>query len=173
MNKKALPIVLAVIILALLAILIFVPGKTANPSPVATYTSTSQPTPTTTDVIQLPNPESSTSTLSAYASLKGKTVKISLAQNSQVISPIIITGNIPSGWAFEASFPVKLLDANGTVIGQGAARVPNWMSTTTAWFAVGVSFAKPTTSTGTLVLLADNPSGSAANADEVHLPVKF
>ncbi len=174
MNKfaKALPITLGVIIVVLLGILAFVPGKKGTPSENSTSTPATSTPDNTTPSTTLPdgNP---TSTLHAYTTKKGKTVNVYLASGQKVVSPLTITGNVPAGWAFEASFPVSILDANGTVLGQGPARVPNWMSTTTAWFGVTVSFPKPATATGTLLLRNDNPSGEAANADEIRIPVTF
>jgi hypothetical protein len=174
MTSKTLSIILGVVIVVLLAILAFVPGRNTTVAPTATSTETgsiNNPVPTSS-VVDVPGP-SPDAILYAYKSVKGRTVNAYLAPNSTVISPLTVTGNVPAGWAFEASFPAQLLDANGKLIGQGIARVPNWMSTTTAWYAVSVSFSKPTTSTGTLVFKRDNASGLPENDDQVRIPVKF
>jgi hypothetical protein len=173
---KTLPIVLGVIIVALLSVLIFLPGRNTTIVPVASSTDTG--------TVTLPPPiatsttgSTATATLIAYKSLRGLTANVYLAPNTRITSPLTITGNVPSGWAFEASFLVKLVDANGAEMGEGLAFVPNWTSTTTAtdWFSVSISFAKPPVyiTNGTLILAADDPSGLPQYEDEVRIPVRF
>jgi len=95
-------------------------------------------------------------------------------QNQTVTSPLTITGQARGNWYFEASFPVKLLDANNKVLVQAPAQAQGeWMTTDYVPFSVTLTFAKPTTSTGTLVLEKDNPSGLPEHANELRIPVKF
>jgi hypothetical protein len=113
-----------------------------------------------------------------YTSSKGKNVKASIAPNQKITNPITFTGNVPAGWAFEASFPIDVRDANGATIGHGTATVPNWMSTTTAWYSATLSYGKSSsanalTPTGWIVLYNDNPSDLAVHADAVEIPVRF
>ena len=41
-----------------------------------------------------------------------------------IVSPVIIKGSVTGGgWFFEATFPIKVVDADGIVLGQGQAQV--------------------------------------------------
>ncbi len=89
-------------------------------------------------------------------------------------SPVRVTGKARGPWYFEASFPVKVLDANGKEIGVGIAQAKDeWMTTGFVPFEASVEFTGPATETGTLVFLKDNPSGLPEYADELALPVRF
>ena len=91
-----------------------------------------------------------------------------------VTSPLVVTGEARGIWYFEASFPVKLLDGNGTVLAQVPARAQGeWMTTAFVPFKATVAFPTPTTATGTLVLQKDNPSGLAEHDDSISVPVRF
>ncbi len=166
---KAVVIILGVIIIALLAVIVFVPVGNQNIAPAPTSTPANgniSGNVTSTD----PGPGA---TLYEYASRKGKTVRAYLAPNQKITNPITFTGNVPAGWAFEASFPVTVQNASGVEIGKGIAAVPNWMSTTTAWYSVTLSYTQPGTATGWIILWNDNPSGLAENADDARIPVTF
>ncbi len=94
--------------------------------------------------------------------------------NQVVASPLTISGQARGNWFFEASFPVKLLDANGKVLAQAPAQATgDWMTTEYVPFTLSLPFTKPTTATGTLVLEKDNPSGLPQNASELRIPVRF
>jgi hypothetical protein len=91
-----------------------------------------------------------------------------------VTSPLTVTGSARGTWYFEASFPVKLLDANGKVLAIAPAQAQgDWMTEEFVPFSVTLTFAKPTTATGTLVLEKDNPSGLPEHDDSRTIPVKF
>jgi hypothetical protein len=91
-----------------------------------------------------------------------------------VASPLGINGTARGTWYFEASFPVKIKDANGTVLGQGPAQAQgDWMTTDFVPFSAVLTFTPSTTPTGTLVLQNDNPSGDPANQKEIDIPVHF
>ena len=117
------------------------------------------------------NTDTSTSTQPIQTSL----VRIDLPlSNSFVSSPLTVTGEARGNWYFEASFPLKVLDANGNLIGQSYAQAQGeWMTTEFGPFSGTISFSTPTTPTGTLVLEKDNPSGLSQNADEVRVPIRF
>ncbi|HET6622528.1 MAG TPA: Gmad2 immunoglobulin-like domain-containing protein, partial [Candidatus Saccharimonadales bacterium] len=101
------------------------------------------------------------------------TVYSPLAQDT-VDSPLGVIGKAPGNWSFEASFPVVLKDANGQVIAETTAKMQgDWMTDEDVPFAASLTFDKPATSTGTLVLQNDNPSGEPENDDSVSIPVKF
>ena len=94
--------------------------------------------------------------------------------NASVKSPLTITGEARGGWYFEASFPVKILDANGKVLGQHYAQAQGeWTTNEFVPFRSTLVFSAPTTPTGTLVLEKDNPSGLPQNADEIRVPIRF
>ena len=94
--------------------------------------------------------------------------------NQIVTSPLTVTGEARGNWYFEASFPVKILDANGALIVQSHAEAQgDWMTTDFVPFIALLEFSKPGTQTGTLVLEKDNPSGLPENAAEVRIPIRF
>jgi spore germination protein GerM len=104
-----------------------------------------------------------------------ESIKVSTpAPNSDVASPLKITGDARGTWFFEASFPVKLLDANNKILAQGVAQAKgDWMTENFVPFETSLEFVKPTTNTGTLVLSKDNPSGLPENDKSVSIPIKF
>jgi hypothetical protein len=93
---------------------------------------------------------------------------------AKIGSPLTVTGRARGNWYFEASFPVRLLDANGNEIAIKAAQASgDWMTTEYVPFSVTLTFAQPTTPTGTLILQKDNPSGESQFDDSVSIPVTF
>lgn len=94
--------------------------------------------------------------------------------NDVVSSPLNITGEARGTWYFEASFPVSIVDANGTLLGQHYATADgDWMTEEYVPFESELVFDSPETETGTLILHKDNPSGLPENEDEVRIPVRF
>lgn len=94
--------------------------------------------------------------------------------NEVVKSPLVITGEARGNWYFEASFPVRLLDANGNELAITPAQAKgDWMTTNFVPFEATLIFPQPTTATGVLVLEKDNPSGLPENDAEVRIPIKF
>lgn len=114
-------------------------------------------------------------TSTIYTSQKG--VKISVytpTNNSKIVSPLAVVGEVPGNWSFEASFPVQLKDSSGNVVAQQPATLHgDWMTENLVPFTVILTFEQPATSTGTLVLQKDNPSGLPENDDSVSIPIKF
>ena len=111
---------------------------------------------------------------------KGPTItqglQISLPQaNAIVTSPAAIEGTVTGGgWFFEASFPIKILDSDGTVLGQGTAQaLSDWMSTGTVPFSASIPFTTPHDATGTIVFSKDNPSGAPENDMSFSIPISF
>ncbi|HTM68231.1 MAG TPA: Gmad2 immunoglobulin-like domain-containing protein [Candidatus Binatia bacterium] len=93
----------------------------------------------------------------------------------EVASPLVVTGEARGNWYFEATFPVKLLDANGNeVVAFHAQAQGDWMTTEFVPFTATLEFEHPpATPTGTLVLMKDNPSGDPARDDSISIPVRF
>jgi len=85
-----------------------------------------------------------------------------------------ITGQA-RGWYFEASFPVKVTDDKGHVLGSAPAQAQgDWMSTSSVPFVCDLSFVVPQNVTkGFIVFSKDNPSGLAKNDDSFSVPVTF
>ncbi len=91
-----------------------------------------------------------------------------------VSSPLTVTGQARGNWFFEANIPVKLLDANRKVIAQiGGQAQGEWMTTDFVPFTATLTFTKPTTKTGFLVISNDNPSGLPENDKSIEFPVTF
>jgi hypothetical protein len=90
-------------------------------------------------------------------------------------SSVVVSGSARGSWYFEASFPVELLDAGGTVLAQGPAQAQSdWMTTDFVAFTATLSYPpQPHGAHGTLILKNDNPSGDPARAKEVSIPVVF
>ena len=89
-------------------------------------------------------------------------------------SPLVVTGEARGSWYFEGSFPVKILDANGKVLGQMAVQAQgDWMTNDFVPFKGTLTFDTPTTETGTVVFQRDNPSGLPANDASLSVPVYF
>lgn len=94
--------------------------------------------------------------------------------NDTVMSPLTTRGEARGNWYFEATFPVKLFDVNGNLIAQHYAQAQGeWMTTEYVPFSSTLTFAAPTTATGTLVLENDNPSGLPEHDDQIRIPVRF
>src|SRR5450756_1203227 len=102
-------------------------------------------------------------------------IKVSKPQPNQVVeSPLIIEGEARGTWFFEASFPVKLRDANGDVIATHFAQAQeDWMTEDFVPFKVQIKFEKPATDTGVLILEKDNPSELSENDAKIEIPVRF
>ena len=91
-----------------------------------------------------------------------------------VQSPLIIEGEARGLWYFEASFPVKITDANGTILGIVPAQAQDeWMTENFVPFKATLEFTNPTTPTGVLILEKDNPSGLPEHDDSLKIPIKF
>lgn len=89
-------------------------------------------------------------------------------------SPLSIEGEARGNWYFEASFPVKIVDATGSIVAQGVAHaLENWMTTEFVPYQVTLTFTPPSSSdTGTLILTRDDPSG-VRTPEELHIPIHF
>ena len=91
-----------------------------------------------------------------------------------VSSPLIIKGQARGNWYFEAQFPVRLLDGSGKEIARGIAQAQGeWMTEAFVPFEATLTFDKPVSGTGQLILQKDNPSGLPENDKSISVPVKF
>lgn len=93
---------------------------------------------------------------------------------SSVANPIEITGKARGFWFFEASFPAKIVDANGAELAVFSIETTDeWKTTEFVNFSVMVPFATSTTATGKLILQKSNPSDLPENAAELVIPIVF
>lgn len=89
-------------------------------------------------------------------------------------SPVTIVGQARGQWFFEGSFPIKIIDASGEQLGEGAAEAQsNWMTNDFVDFRAVISFKSPATSSGFVVVHNDNPSGLPEKAKELRIPIVF
>ena len=89
-------------------------------------------------------------------------------------SPIEVKGKARGYWFFEASFPVKVVDENGVLLGLGIAQAEGeWMTEEFVPFSVKIRFEVSTSTSGYLVLEKDNPSGDPTRDDELKIPIVF
>lgn len=126
-------------------------------------TSTATATATTSNSVSSSHPENS-----------DRIRVTNISAGERVTSPLTVEGQARGGWYFEASFPVELRDGNGKLIAQMPAQaLGEWMTPEFVPFKAVLTFAKPTTSTGTLILHNDNPSGLPENDRWISVPVRF
>src|SRR3989338_525403 len=110
-------------------------GVALSPTPSMTATPSATPTATPHTMIRVTSPQ----------------------PNAVVKSPLTVKGEARGNWYFEASFPVKLLDANGNQLAIIPAQAQGeWMTTNFVPFQGTLTFSTPTTATGTLVFEKDN-----------------
>jgi len=96
------------------------------------------------------------------------------APDSLIASPLRVAGTARGPWFFEATFPVKLLDAHGALVTQSFVQAQGeWMTTELVFFEGKLIFDTPATPTGTLVFEKANASGLPEHADELRVPVRF
>lgn len=91
-----------------------------------------------------------------------------------VSSPLIVKGKARGNWYFEASFPIEVLDEDGSPLGTGIAQAQgDWMTTEYVPFEGKVTFSKPKGKKGSIIFKKDNPSGEAKFDDSVSIAVSF
>lgn len=104
-------------------------------------------------------------------------IRIFMPLSGAVIkSPLILKGEARGNWYFEASFPIRLLDADGNLIPLDPPYVMTtheWMTTDFVPFETTHIFSVPSTDSGTLILQKDNPSGLPEFDDSISVPVRF
>lgn len=93
-------------------------------------------------------------------------------EGDTVTSPLVVSGKARGPWFFEASFPVRLLDALGNEIAIAPAQAEGeWMTEEHVPFAATLTFNVPAAQYGTLVFQKDNPSGDPARDEDVRIAV--
>lgn len=100
--------------------------------------------------------------------------EVSPKASSKVSSPLTISGEARGPWYFEASFPVKVIGANGAELGSGIAEAKgDWMTTGFVPFSATVTFSPKGNTSGFIRLIKDNPSGIPKLDAHVDVPVNF
>ena len=93
---------------------------------------------------------------------------------TKVTSPLSVEGEARGNWYFEASFPIALIDASGTVLASGIGKAEgDWMTTDYVPFTSTLTWTAPKATSGTLILKRDNPSGLKEHDASVSIPVRF
>lgn len=108
-------------------------------------------------------------------SSKDDLIRVSMPKPGQVVkSPFLIEGEARGTWYFEADFPIRLVDANGNILGIAIAQAQSdWMTENFVPFKAQLTFSTPSTEQGTLILEKNNPSGLPEKDDELQIPVIF
>jgi hypothetical protein len=91
-------------------------------------------------------------------------------------SPLTVTGKARGNWYFEASFPVQVLDEDGTVLGSAPVQAQGeWMTAEYVPFKGTISFQAPKNPNAKLqvVFRKDNPSGLPENEDFVSVEANY
>lgn len=156
-------------VFALTSCFIFSPPETEPEEILPSYTEEESTTAEDTEA---------TSAMEAETTIKDTNsdqIKVINPQPNQVIqSPLIITGEARGTWYFEATFPLKLMDANGNEIATHYAQAEGeWMTEDFVPFKAELIFEKPSTDTGILILEKNNPSGLPENDDSIEIFLKF
>jgi hypothetical protein len=98
----------------------------------------------------------------------------SLSEGDTITSGQIVTGRARGYWFFEASFPVRVYDANNNELGVNIATAnSDWMTEDFVPFTVNLNFATPTTPTGKIRFEKDNPSGETQFDDSYEMNINF
>jgi hypothetical protein len=108
-------------------------------------------------------------------SFENENIKLEIPlPNALISSPLEVRGEARGTWYFEASFPIELLDGNGVRLASYYAQAEGeWMTVEFVPFNTILTFETPTTTTGTLILHKDNPSGLPEFDDQIRIPVRF
>lgn len=113
--------------------------------------------------------------VTTYESARGVSIKVYSPRSGETVrGPLIVMGEVPGNWSFEASFPAQLLNAQNEIVAEGAAQVlGEWMTEELVPFRIVLNYSSDQTGNGTLVLRKDNPSDLPENADTLTIPITF
>lgn len=96
------------------------------------------------------------------------------AIDSEIDSPVEIVGEARGTWFFEASFPIRLVDAEGNTLGRAIAMAQaDWMTEKFVPFKATLTFNPRVSQGGQIILEKDNPSGLPEHDDSFVVPVRF
>lgn len=93
-------------------------------------------------------------------------------QGQSVKSPLQVSGEARGMWFFEASFPIKIIDEAGNILGTSYVQAQSdWMTENFVPFKGEINFISKIRTNGFLVLAKDNPSGLPENDEEIRIPI--
>ncbi len=100
---------------------------------------------------------------------------VSPIKDSEISSPLSISGRAKGTWFFEGSFPVTLFDSNRNTIAEGHVTAQGeWMTEEFVPFLGTLQFNNFIKgSSGFLVLKKDNPSGLKEHDESIEIPIMF
>lgn len=93
---------------------------------------------------------------------------------SVVGKPITVMGQARGTWYFEASFPIEVRDASGTIIATGIGQPvggADWMTEEFVPFSSSIQIPASYIGEAVITLMNDNPSGLPENARSVSFPI--
>ena len=125
---------------------------------------------------QTPPPTPTPTPTGEFTSEGGIPITLDEWTGQPVTSPLTITGEVPGSWSFEASFPVQVTDADGTLLVEAVGQVEgDWMTDEMVPFSVTLEFESPPgdSAEGFLVLVKANASGLPEHDDSVRIPITF
>lgn len=101
--------------------------------------------------------------------------------NTEVTSPLLVSGLARGQWYFEGSFPIVMTDWDGKIIAEGVATAQgDWMTEQYVPFTATIDFVSPYheddpsfMQRGSLILRKDNPSGLPEHDDALEIPILF
>lgn len=93
-------------------------------------------------------------------------------KSAEVSSPIELSGKARGPWYFEASAPVKLIDADGNLLAQSYVTAQGeWMTEEFVDFKGTLSYESEYKGEASLVFMKDNPSGDPIRDESFVVPV--
>lgn len=99
-------------------------------------------------------------------------IVISPKPNELVHNPINLNGQARGRWFFEASFPIKLIDSQGTLLTFGYVQAQDdWMTENYVPFESELNYLVDATTSAILVFERDNPSGLISQNDKFEVPI--
>lgn len=106
--------------------------------------------------------------------VEGDVVVFSPKPGDNLQSPLVVEGKARGTWFFEASFPIKITDESGNVLGSSFVQATSdWMTENYVPFRGEITFTSKAAGKGFLVLQKDNPSGLPQNDKEIKIPVNL
>jgi hypothetical protein len=112
-------------------------------------------------------------TINNSSSTSNLPIVVNIKDNQEVSNHIIIQGKARGYWFFEASFPIELIDSDGSVLAKTIATADgDWMTEDFVNFSAVIDFPKPTSTRHALLVLSkDNPSGDPDLDQSIFVPV--
>lgn len=121
------------------------------------------------------NPSSSKPTAGCGQAEADKEIVVDSPRPGQTVtSPFLLKGKASGNWYFEASFPVRLLNNKGNeLLVQPVQAIGDWMTADFVPFEQLIEYHVSATTSATLVLQNDNPSGLPELAKEIRIPLNL